>query len=64
MHKAHAHHEWYDAKGHDLVFPEESLIANVAARQTETDNDEGEDGTPPAVEEGRVIGCSGAAFWW
>lgn len=63
MHTAHARKEGNDAEGHDLVLPEEAFIADVATRQAESNDDEGENGTPPAVEEGRVVGGTGTAFW-
>lgn len=61
--KAHARKQRKDAEGHDLVFAEELLIADVAARQADADNDCGEDGAPPAVEEGRVVGDAGSGLW-
>lgn len=63
MDKAHARDERNDAQRHDLVLSEEAFIADVATRQAESDNDEGEDGTPPAVEQSWVVGGAGAALW-
>ena len=59
---AHAGHEGDDAPGHDLVFAEQLVVANVAAREADKDDAEGEDGAPPAVEQRRVVCDTGAAF--
>jgi len=63
MNKRHASKQGNDAQGHDLVFAEEALIANVATRQTDSYDGSREDGAPPAVQESRVVGEASPAVW-
>lgn len=64
MDAAHACKKRQDAVCHDLVLAEEAVISNVAAGEAEADDDDGEDGAPPAVQESRVVGDAGPAVWW
>jgi hypothetical protein len=64
MDATHPCHQRDDAQSHDLILAEESFIANIPARQPKSNDDDGEDGTPPAVEERWVVGNAGSAFWW
>lgn len=59
---AHAGQEWNNAAGHDLVFAEKAFIADIATRQTESYENDGEYGAPPAVEQRRVVADTGAAL--
>jgi hypothetical protein len=61
---SHASEKRNDTPGHDLVLAEEAFISNVAAGQSESNNDYGEDGAPPAVEQSWVVCSSGAALRW
>jgi len=63
MNKTHTSKQGNDAQGHDLVFAEEALIANVTTRQTDSYDDCGEDSAPPAVQESRVVGEASSAVW-
>lgn len=62
MHECHSCKERNNARCHDLIFPKEPLIPDIAPTKPEADNDEGEDGAPPAVEERGVIGETAAAL--
>lgn len=62
MNARHAGEEWNDAPSHDFVFAKKAFVANVAAGQAKTYEDHGENGAPPAVEQGRVVADAGAAL--
>lgn len=44
---AHACNKRDNAPGHDLVLAEQTFVPNVAAGQSEADDDDGENGAPP-----------------
>lgn len=62
--ESHAGYQWKDASGHDFILAEEALVAHVAASKSGSNDDDGEGGAPPAVEEGRVVGDAGTALRW
>jgi hypothetical protein len=59
---AHASHEGDDAPCHDFVLAEQLVVANVATREANQNDAEGEDGAPPAVEQGRIVCDASTAF--
>jgi hypothetical protein len=63
MDTAHSRGKWDDAPGHDFVLAEEALIADVPTGDSDAYDDDGEDGAPPTVEQGWVVGDTGATLW-
>jgi hypothetical protein len=47
MHETHPTKQRNDAQCHNLILAEELFIANIAARQSEANDDDGEYGAPP-----------------
>jgi hypothetical protein len=60
MDAAHACGQRDYAPGHDFVLAEEALIADVPASYSNAYDDDGEDGAPPTVKQGWVVGDTGA----
>jgi hypothetical protein len=58
----HTGNQWDHAPGHDFVFAEEAFISNVPASESKSYEDDGEDGAPPAVEQGWIVPNAGAAL--
>jgi len=64
VHASHARSQRDDAPGHDLVFAEESLVSNVPAKNSKSNDDDGEDGAPPAVQQRGVVADACTTLWW
>lgn len=63
MHQRHSYQYGNVASECDFVFCEEFLRADVAAADAEDDYDAGEDGAPPADEEGGLVLAEEAVGW-
>lgn len=63
MNKTHADEQRNGAGHHQLVFTEEALDANIATADADKNDDEREDGRPPADEQGGIDILSGLVIW-
>lgn len=54
MDESHAYHKRYDTPEHDLVLTKQLFGANPSSHNTDQDDNEGEDGTPPTDNKGRI----------
>ncbi len=55
VHQAHPQHEWDDAQRHDLILAEQSFGPDISPAKSDQDDGQGEAGTPPTHQQGRVV---------
>ena len=63
VYESHADEQRDNAQGHDLIFAEQSIVADLAAAETKEDHGEGACGAPPAEEQSGVVLHPGARLW-
>lgn len=63
VHQTHPQHEWDDAPGHDLVLAEQTFRPNISPTESNQDDGQGEAGTPPTHQQGRIVLNTGRRRW-